>query len=55
MRTKKEIDMFTLEEIINMTPKELKENWDEVADSSLKLLGAREMTVEDKEHVDNTM
>jgi hypothetical protein len=46
--------MFTLDEIMNMTPKELKENWEEVADSSLKLLGAREMTEQDKAHVENT-
>ena len=44
--------MFTLEEIVNMSPQELEENWSEVADASLKLLGAREMTSEDKEYLE---
>jgi hypothetical protein len=39
--------MFTLEEIQKMTPEELKENWTEVAISSMKLLGAIEMNDED--------
>jgi hypothetical protein len=48
--------MLTLDEIevICNTPGKLKKNWDEVVDSSLKLLGAREMTLEDKEHIENT-
>lgn len=45
--------MYSLEEIMNMTPDELEENWDQVADSSMKLIGAREMTEAEKQELDS--
>lgn len=45
--------MFTEKEIMNMSTEEFAKNWKEgkIQDAGLKLLGAREMTPEDEEHV----
>jgi hypothetical protein len=47
--------MFTYDEIINMTPEEFSKNWrnNKIQDASLKLLGAREMTEEDKKYLED--
>lgn len=46
--------MLTFDEMINMTPEEFSKNWktNQIQDSCLKLLGRREMTDEDKKHID---
>ena len=46
--------MFTFDEILNMTPEEFSENWknNKIQDASLKLLGRRELTEADKQHLD---
>lgn len=45
--------MLSLDEIMNLTPEEFTAKWNsnEIQDSSLKLLGCREMTEEDKIHL----
>lgn len=47
--------MLSFDEIINMTQEEFSENWrnNRIQDSCLKLLGRREMTEEDKKHVES--
>lgn len=47
--------MLTLEEIMNLTPEEFTKNWNNnhIQDSSLKLIGHREMTEDDKKHVED--
>ncbi len=46
--------MFTYDEIMNMSPEDFTKNWknNSIQDSSLKLIGAREMTPEDKTDMD---
>lgn len=46
--------MFTLEELMNMSTEEFSKNWKNgsIQDSSLKLLGAREMTDEEKNQIE---
>ena len=46
--------MLTHKEIMEMSHEEFVENWNNnhIQDSALKLLGAREMTEEDKKHLE---
>lgn len=46
--------MLSYDEIMNLSPEEFSAKWksNEIQDSSLKLLGAREMTEEDRKHLE---
>ena len=47
--------MLSYDEIMSLSPEEFSKKWKEnkIQDSSLKLLGAREMTTEDKKHLES--
>lgn len=52
----KENTMLTFNEIITLSPEDFTKNWNNnnLQDSALKLLGKREMTDADKEHIETT-
>ena len=45
--------MLSFDEIMNLTPEEFSAKWktNEIQDSSLKLIGARELTEEDRKQL----
>lgn len=48
--------MHSLDEIMNMSPEEFTKNWNDgsIQDSALKIIGAREMTEDEKEQLKDT-